>query len=265
MDALTAVVELARTHGLPTDDLVVLKDGSNLLVHLAPAPVVVRVATFTAFIRLDPLPWLQREVALGVHLADVGAAVVGPSSLLPPGPHAVGEWWLTAWRHVTHDPSAVADPVDVLAALDELRPALASFSGTLPAYVPASIDLDAALACCGRWSLLPAGEIEAARARRDGLLEAVADLPRQAQHGDAHPRNVLVTSAGIVWNDFEDCCSASPLWDLATLARRDPSGRVRAVAVDRFGADAAEAMLALRDLQAGVWTTLHAARPTIHP
>jgi hypothetical protein len=265
MDALTAAHSLARRHGLPTRDAVVLKDGSNLLVHLAPAPVVVRVATFTAFIRVDPLPWLQREVALASHLAAQGAAVVPPSSELPPGPHAVGEWWLTAWQHVAHDPGAVPAALDVLAALDELRPALQAFSGDLPAYGPVAGDLDLALECCGRASLLTAGQIAEMRRRRDDLRAVVAPLPMSAQHGDAHPRNVLVTQQGLVWNDFEDCCAASPLWDLATLARRDPSGAVREVANERFGAEATAAMLGLRDLQAQVWTVLHGARAALFP
>jgi hypothetical protein len=265
MDALTAVASFARGHGLPVDDLVVLKNGSNLLVRIAPVPVVVRVATFTAFIRIDPLPWLQREVALGTHLAASGASVVGPSLELPPGPHPVGEWWLTAWQYVPHDSSAVADSVQVLAALDELRPALASFDGALPTYGPVGADLDAALDCCVRCSLLSVDEVAALRAQRDELLSAVAPLPRQAQHGDAHPRNVLVTPGGLMWNDLEDCCSGSPLWDLATLARRDSSGTVLSVARDRFGAEATETMVALRNIQASVWTLLHDARPHLRP
>ncbi len=261
--ALNAVVELARAHGLPHRDAVVLKDGSNLLVHLRPAPVVVRVATFTAFIRHDPLPYLQREVALGEHLAAAGAAVVPPADELPAGPHQVGEWWLTAWRHVPHDANAVPAALDVLHSLDELRVALAGFAGDLPAYGPVAADLDLALACCVEHRLLPAGEADELRARRDELLAVVASLPRQAQHGDAHPRNVLVTAGGIVWNDLEDCCAASPLWDLATLARRDTSGAVLAVAEERYGVDATRAMVGLRDVQGRVWTVLHDARSTL--
>ena len=51
---LAAALALGAAHGLPVAEPVVLKDGSNLLVHLHPAPVVVRVATFTAFIRGEP-------------------------------------------------------------------------------------------------------------------------------------------------------------------------------------------------------------------
>jgi hypothetical protein len=260
MDPLTAACTLATRHGLPVDDLMVLKDGSNLLVHLRPAPVVVRVATFTAFIRGDPLPYLQREVTLGSHLAAIGAAVVAPSAELPPGPHAVGEWWLTAWAYVSHDVEAVPDPLVVLASLDELHGALATYSGPLPVYGPAAMDLDLAMACCEANGLLTPTTVAGLAVRRDELLAVVEHLPRQAQHGDAFPANLLVTSQGLVWNDLEDCCVGSPLWDLCVLARRDPSGRVRAVAEERFGADLVASMTELREIQSRAWTVLHTAR-----
>jgi hypothetical protein len=53
---LEAATILVGDHRVRFDELVILKDGSNLLVHLAPAPVVLRIATFTARIRLEPLP-----------------------------------------------------------------------------------------------------------------------------------------------------------------------------------------------------------------
>jgi hypothetical protein len=257
---LAAASALARAHGLPVDDPAVLLDGSNLLVHFRPAPVVVRVATFTATIRHDPLPWLQREVAVASHLAGAGASVVPPSDELAPGPHLVDGWWMTAWRHVPHDPEVVLPAAELLPALDELHAALAGFTGALPAYGPVTADLDLVLAFSAEHGLLSAAEVVARRTRRDELLAVVAALPVQPQHGDAHPRNVLSTVVGPVWNDFEDCCSASPLWDLVTLARRDDSGSVAAVARARFGDVAFDAMLALRDLQGTTWGALHTAR-----
>jgi thiamine kinase-like enzyme len=107
--------------------------------------------------------------------------------------------------------------------------------------------------------LLPATQVEHMLGERDVLLASVRSLPATAQHGDAHPGNVLLTEQGVVWNDFEDCCLASPLWDLATLARHDQTGAVWAVARDRFGGDVVEAMLGLRLLQVAAWTALHGA------
>jgi hypothetical protein len=61
---LAAAIALAREQGLPADDPRVLSSRGNLLVHLAPAPVVARVATLTAWTRSDPFVWLAREVAV---------------------------------------------------------------------------------------------------------------------------------------------------------------------------------------------------------
>ena len=49
-------------------------------------------------------------------------------------------------------------------------------------------------------------------------IEAL-DLPQQPLHGDAHKKNVLKTSTGLVWTDFEDACSGPIEWDLACFVR----------------------------------------------
>ncbi len=259
--ALAAALALGAQHGLPTGSPEILLDGSNLLVHLLPAPVVIRVATFTAFIRHDPSPWLRREVSLATYLAGVGASVVPPCDEIAPGPHLVDGWWMTVWRHVPHDPTAVASVRELLPALDELHQALAGYSGELPLLGPATSDLDLAVACCVDNGLLAPAAAADIVARRSELLPLVSGLPSQALHGDAHPRNVLVAADGqLLWNDFEDSCVGSPLWDLAVLSRRDDSGAAAQVADDRFGTAAFEAMLGLRALQGDVWTVLHSAR-----
>lgn len=246
---------------MPTGSPEVLLDGSNLLVHLAPAPVVIRVATFTAFIRHDPSPWLRREVSLATYLTGVGASVVPPCDEIAPGPHLVDGWWMTVWRHVPHDPTVVATVRELLPALDELHAALAGYPDELPLLGPATSDLDLALACCVDNGLLAPTAAAGIVGRRAELLPLVSALPSHALHGDAHPQNVLVAVNGqLLWNDFEDSCVGSPLWDLAVLARRDESGAAAKVACDRFGAVAYEAMLGLRALQGDAWTVLHTAR-----
>jgi len=259
--ALAAALALGARHGLPTHSPEVLLDGSNLLVHLAPAPVVIRLATFTAFIRHDPSPWLRREVALATYLAGVGASVVPPCDEVAAGPHLVDGWWMTVWRHVPHNPSVVASVRKLLPALDELHGALAKYPGELPLLGPVTSDLDLALACCVDNGLIAPASAAHILAQRDELLPRVSALPSQAQHGDAHPRNVLVAADGqLLWNDFEDSCTGSPLWDLAAMARRDESGVAALAARDRYGSAAFDAMLGLRSLQGDVWTVLHTAR-----
>ena len=114
-------------------------------MHLAPAPVVLRIASFTALIRGTPLPWLEREVALVTYLASVGAAVMPPSDLIPPGPHVVDGWSMSAWRFVDHEEGSEPDPLTTLRALDELHVAMRGFPGDLPLLNPVTDDLDRVL------------------------------------------------------------------------------------------------------------------------
>ncbi|HZC31811.1 MAG TPA: phosphotransferase [Candidatus Bathyarchaeia archaeon] len=265
--ALEAAAALAAEHRVRFKDLVILKDGSNLSVHLAPAPVVPRVATFTARIRREPLIWLQREVDLVTWLAAAGASVMAPSDLVPVGPHAVGGWAITAWRYVDHRPGIVPDGQATLQALDELHDVLHGYPGGLPLLNPAADDLDRAIAFGLGQQLLSATQAEDLRARRDTVFAELAAIApdRQALHGDAFPRNSLVTDHGVVWIDFEDCCSGPVVWDHATLLRRiddDATGNRAAAATirARHGDDAVRAALVLRGLQEEVWNLLHDAR-----
>jgi Phosphotransferase enzyme family len=242
--------------------MTVLKDGSNLLVHLAPAPVVLRVATFTALIRGNGLPWLEREVSLVSFLAGVGASVMQPSDLVPPGPHVVGGWAMSAWQFVDHERGVVPDPLTALRALDELHEAMRGFPGEMPLLVPAGDDLDRAIQFGVDRGVIGADAADELHGRRDGLLEnLLSSAPEiQAQHGDAFPRNSLVTKSGVVWIDFEDCCSGPLLWDLATLIRQGGGEQVAAVVRARYGDGAMRSAIALRQVQAEVWNILHDAR-----
>ena len=259
---IAAVARLAASHRVRFDELVVLKDGSNLLVHLAPVPVVLRVATFTAQIRLEPLPWLQREADLVSYLASVGAAVMTPSDAIPVGPHIVGGWAMSAWRYVDHRPGEIPDDRSALAALDELHEAMRGYPGDLPLLNPAADDLDRAIAFGVGQGLFSSDQADDIRGRRDVAFgEVVAVAPdRQALHGDAFAQNSLVTDHGIVWIDFEDCCSGPLVWDHAILFRRVEYEAVAAIIRSRHDPDALQAAVALRTLQADVWGVLHEAR-----
>src|SRR5258706_8793907 len=127
MDALSAVRELVQRYDVPFDATRVLKDGSNLLVHLSPVPVIVRIATFTAAVRIDPWPYLEREVALTSYLHDVGAAVVPPIDLIPSGPHLIEGWTMTCSRYLEHTPGEVPDGMTALGLLDDLLDAMLVF------------------------------------------------------------------------------------------------------------------------------------------
>jgi streptomycin 6-kinase len=260
--ALEAARTFASSNGLPSDQLSVLRDGSNLIVHLRPAPVVLRIATLTARIRLDPLPWLAREVELLSYLAGIGAPAMAPSDLVAPGPHVVDGWAMSAWSYVEHEPPGTPDARTALAALDELHAAMRGYPAALPVLNPAADDLDRTLRFAVGAGLLTPGAATALTARRDGLLAELLDLApdRQPLHGDAFARNAVQSGSGVIWLDFEDCCSGPVIWDLAVLARRDPDPEVVAEIERRHGPAALRVATELRAVQAEPWTLIHGAR-----
>lgn len=239
-----------------------VRDGSNLIVHLAPAPVILRIATLTARVRHDPLPYLAREVALVSYLAGVGAPVMAPSALVPAGPYVVDGWALSAWQLVEHQPERVPGVRAAFTALDELHAAMRGFPGELPWLNPAVDDFDRALAYALETQLVGATEAADLTGRRDGLLDELRRLApeRQALHGDSFARNAVETARGPVWLDFEDCCSGPPVWDLAILVRRDPEPGLVAEIERRYGRPALDAATALRIVQVEPWFRIHEAR-----
>jgi hypothetical protein len=105
--AIAAAQAVAREHGVACDEAVRIASGSNVLVHLKPAPVVARVMTGTAVLHDDVERWLEREVAVAAFVAaERSDLVVAPSDLLPPGPHERDGLWMTMWRLVAHDAQA---------------------------------------------------------------------------------------------------------------------------------------------------------------
>jgi hypothetical protein len=218
--AIAAAQAVAREHGVACDEAVRIAAGSNALVHLKPSPVVARVMTGTAMLHDDVEPWLAREVAVRVFLAQRTDSVVAPSDLLPPGPHRRDGLWMTLWTFVEHDAQArPPDPGELGRSLRGLHAALADFPGDLPPLSEVRDWLERLLA-----ELRPSPEL--ARPDIDWLafqLEALApavfasSLRAQALHGDTSMSNVLRTDSGLVWNDLEDVCAGPVAWDVAGL------------------------------------------------
>ncbi|MDX6679509.1 MAG: hypothetical protein QOE31_3561, partial [Solirubrobacteraceae bacterium] len=202
--ALRAAVAVAARHGLRCDEAVVLRAASNLLVHLAPAPVVARVSTVTATVR-DGDAWFQREIAIASHLAAAGAAVVAPSAEIDPGPHRHDGLVVSFWTYVD-EAGRELDAREAGRRLRLCHEALESFPGELKRWGmldEAHEDLER-LHAIGALSAGDAALLRRAGERARARIERLA-LPLQAVHGDAHLDNVINGPDGPLWNDWEDC------------------------------------------------------------
>ena len=228
--AVPAVRTLARRLGLPDADLRTLSDRGNLIVRLAPAPVVARVATLTSFTRRDPAAWLARELAVATTASRQGGPVVPPTGLADPGPHQVDGLPITLWEFVPPGDGVPALPAagPVGRSLARLHASVAGHPGQLPELAPLHEQIDEGLAALDRAGALDADVLDRLRAEHEAVLAAVAASPAWADrivlHGDAHPGNLL----GGRWTDLEETSAGPRAWDLAVLAG-PAAGRAPAV------------------------------------
>jgi len=217
--ALAAARAVALANSVVCEDAVVVAAGSNVLVHLKPAPVIARVMTGTAVLHGDVERWLTREVAVGAFLGERGLAV-SPSDELAPGPYEYEGLWMTFWEFVEHDPSRPPPRAHELGgSLRELHAALADFPGELGHLSDVRDWLDRLLAELRPSPRLSAQDRDVLRSRLQELTPTVfeSSLPAQAIHGDASMSNLLRTSNGLIWNDLEDVCVGPVHWDVAGL------------------------------------------------
>jgi hypothetical protein len=219
--ALVAAGAVAASYGLAADEAAVIYSGSNVLVHLRPAPVVARVMTGTVALHDDPQRWLEREISVLEFLAPSGVAVA-PSSLIAPGPHHHDGLWMTfsAWIPDV-EPHTGLDDADQLGRLlrdlhDELRP----FDGALGSLRDLREDIERLHGQLRPADAREADAISSLAARLNALREVVfeAALPTQALHGDVSLSNLLHPPQGPIWNDFEDTFRGPVHWDLAGYA-----------------------------------------------
>jgi hypothetical protein len=215
--ALAAARAVALANFVACADAVVVGAGSNVLVHLKPAPVIARVMTGTAMLHGDVERWLAREVAVGAFLGERGLAVP-PSDVLTPGPHRHDGLWMTFWEFVEHDASRPQPRAHELGcSLRQLHAALADFQGELGQLSEIRDWLDRLLAGLHPSPRLSAQDRDALRYQLQELTPAVfeSSLPVQAIHGDASTSNLLRTDNGLIWNDLEDACVGPVQWDVA--------------------------------------------------
>jgi len=264
---VAAALGVAREQGLPADDPRVLSSRGNLLVHLAPAPVVARVATLTAWTRRDPFTWLAREVAVAGYLTGQGDLAVPPTTLADPGPHRRDGLALSLWTYLR--PSARRPgPAVVGEALARLHLALAGFPGQLATMAPVREQIDEGLTALERAGALDRRTLIELRARHAEVLAELGglDSPAIVLHGDAHSGNLLPAAGGWLWADLEETCHGPREWDLMVLARSAASARgtgASEVALTAYAAvtgtpvPAPETLIPFtraRELEAAVWS-----------
>jgi hypothetical protein len=220
--AIAETLALAQELGLEDARPEVLADRSNLVLRLDPHPIVARVAMATSMVRVG-MAWLRREVDVSRWLDARGVAVTRPSAAIEAGPFERAGLVISFWQLET----LVADPVDAALAgarLAGAHRALRDAALALPewgGWHEARAVLERARHS-GAWTERERARVERAWEHAERIVESARTRSASFQpvHGDAHVRNVLSTSRGPVWTDWEDVFLGPVEWDLAALRSR---------------------------------------------
>lgn len=210
---IRAAVETAMAQGVTPDRCGILQNGSTLVLRLTES-LVARVVTDREGPRQGGA-WFEREIAVARHLAERGAPVIPLHPHMPPGPHLHLGYTLNFWQfvRVIH---AEADPAETGRTLHRCHELLRSFTAPLP-ELAIPVESLALLETLERRNLFPPATLGLLRERLQSSLEALRHFPRQALHGDAHPGNLMNTTRGLLWTDWEDTFLGPVEWDLASV------------------------------------------------
>ena len=221
--AVAAAVAAGHAEGLDVGEPEVLHDVFSVLVHLAPAPVVVRVPTvLPRTVRADPatqLAQMRTELAVAAWLADRAFPAVRPAADRP---------WvhegraMTAWELVEVSAGPVPEEEQGAAAA-RLHEVLADCPVELAWWFPLDASIPDGIDQLP--GLLPEEDVDRARAEW-ALLRPLAEEPAafaaafpganvQPVHGDAPFYNLLPTATGPVTSDLEHVHRGLREWDLA--------------------------------------------------
>jgi hypothetical protein len=262
--AVAAAAASGRDVGLTVAEPRVLYDVFSVVVHLVPAPVVVRVPTvLPRTVTADPdaqVAQQRLELDVAGWLADRGHPVVPPSPLVSREPIWRDGFSMTFWQFVEQVPDAGPDTNRRSEITAQLHAALREYPGELPFLVPLDASIPDGLAQLEyQPDLLAPADLD--RAWREwAMLEPLACSQAaveaafpgagvQPVHGDAPFYNVIPTPKGELCSDFEHVTLGPVEWDLAFAG---PEGQA--------AYDAAATRLGLRPLNERLLRVMESAR-----
>lgn len=212
---ISEAIAVAKLAGLDGIAPVELSLGGNLIVHLAPHPIVARIAVVRSRDEAeDALASLAQELRIARHLHDRNVPVLLPSDRMEASLYALGDTWMSCWNYVPPTALPPLSPEDAAARIDQLSHAMRGYRGELPHL--------------GVWERTARSAERltgSADPRVQALLTRFADVDRQMRretelfpcHGDAHAGNLLPSPEGWIWADFEDASLMPAFWDKASF------------------------------------------------
>lgn len=207
---IRAATETAIAHGITPDRCDILQNSSTLVLRLTET-LVARVVQDVDGPR-QGTEWFARENAMASHLTQHRAPVIPLHPDLPAGPHEHLGYPINFWQYVTAV-EAAPEPADIGRTLSQCHDVLRTFSQRLPRLGI----ITESLAILQERELFPS---DTRKVLRDHLVTSIQKLnafPHQPLHGDAHAGNLMNTTQGLLWTDWEDAFLGPVEWDVASI------------------------------------------------
>ena len=208
-----AATETVISHGITPDRCDILQDGSTLVLRLTET-LVARVVQDVDGPR-QGTEWFARENAIALHLTQQGAPSIPLHPDMPPGPHEHLGYPMNFWLYVTAI-EAEPEPEAVGRTLHQCHEVLRSFEPPLPKLAILTESL-ALLGTLEKRALFPAETLDLLHGHLTACLALLDPLPHQPLHGDAHLGNLMNTTSGLLWTDWEDAFAGPVEWDVASV------------------------------------------------
>lgn len=207
---IRAATETAIAHGITPDRCDILQNGSTLVLRLTET-LVARVVQDRDGPR-QGTEWFARENAIAQHLTEHGAPVIPLHPDLPPGPHEHLGYPINFWEFVVRI-DAEPEPAEIGRTLRECHEIMSHFSEPLPKLAI----LTESLAILDERELFAKPTQQMLRDHLSTSIDVLSAYPYQPLHGDAHMGNLMNTTRGLLWTDWEDTFAGPVEWDVASI------------------------------------------------
>lgn len=207
---IRAATETALAHGIEPDRCDILQNSSTLVLRLTET-LVARVVQDVDGPR-QGTEWFARENAIAQHLTQHAAPVIPLHPDLPPGPHEHLGYPMNFWEFVTRvEPEP--EPQEIGRTLRQCHEIMRRFTEPLPKLAI----LTESLAILNERTLFPQPTQQMLRDHLTVSLDVLSSFPHQPLHGDAHMGNLMNTTRGLLWTDWEDTFAGPVEWDVASI------------------------------------------------
>ena len=213
--AQAAATALTRQLGLEVSNSTVVQNSNKLSLRLLPCDVLARVAL------ADP-----EVAALEIELAQRLSAGSSPVAKLDPRvPAHVYEWdgfVITFWTYYDSSTVGRLSPADYAGVLHRLHTGMRAIRTATPHFTDRVAEAQELVANPEQTPDLTDADRRLLSATLHDSRRTVESIGASEQllHGEPHPGNVLMTSYGPLFVDFETCCRGPIEFDLAHVPEK---------------------------------------------